>query len=463
VISSVGQLVFYFGTIGVASILAWFVAAGLIVLYIIGLRRSSVCWTALAVAIGGLVLANTNSNQISAIQIDFSDEIQAAKQRMEPEEGSEDADADEASTENLNGEDVSTEPTATESEGVAGVERSEPPAENAPSDASDAPAGEETGDSPRVPRSSPPATPDLPNESGTDNEAVDEPLSDDEVSDDEPTDAGNPSRYAYRQQGKVERAAGMAVEVKDKIAVEAGVQDQPVIANVRVMKTEQVAEANRLDRLNLFFARLTLTLAVLVVAVDYLRRFNMTFRSLFPLPVGGSLVDSFFPKTHAVCVDAGGRRRWKRFLKRVVRKGETFIYFGDQDPFTASRLGRLPLLPRFLWPLNKITRLANDREFDDEFLFESAWFGRYCFVILDDGQQAAGMLAALAEFLRLRHASRATARHTVNVVWNLAAAPPEPTLQRLATLCPETNFKLLVATNRQLTETQRSYFDEIVA
>jgi hypothetical protein len=235
-----------------------------------------------------------------------------------------------------------------------------------------------------------------------------------------------------------------------------------VIANVRMMKTAEVARANRLDRFNLFFARLTLTLAALVVAADYFRRFNMTFRSLFPLPLGGSLIDSFFPKTHTVCVGASGRRRWKRFLKRVVRKGETFIYFGDHDPLTASRLGRIPLLPRFVWPLDKITRLAGDREFDDEFLFESAWFGRYCFVILDDGQQAAGILIALAEFLRLRHAARASARHCVNVIWNLPVPPAESTLQQFAALCPETNFKLLVATDRQLTETQKSCFDEIV-
>jgi hypothetical protein len=250
--------------------------------------------------------------------------------------------------------------------------------------------------------------------------------------------------------------------IADKVPIGSGAEDQPMIANVRMMKMHEVAHANRLDRLNLLFARLTLTLAVLLVTVDYLRRFNMTFRALFPLPVGGPLIDSFFPKTRTVCVGPRGKPAWKRFLKRVVRKGETFLYVGDDDPCPASRLGRIPLLPKIVWPIDKITRSAGDREFDDDVLFESAWFGRYCFVILDRGPRAADLLEALADFLQLRHATRASARHTVNVIWDLRALPAESTLRRLATLCPETNFKLLISTDRPLTETQKSCFDEIL-
>jgi hypothetical protein len=436
VTSALEQIVSCFGTVGLLSIIAWLVAAGLMFLFVCGLRRTTVCWTALAAAIAGLVLANINSNQISAIQIDFSEEIREAKQRLEEDDGGteeaaiesdasqEDEAAGQAETVQEGDErETGLQPVpdgaaASPAESQSVGERSEPPGETS------------TGGSPLVPRGSTPATPDAL------------------------------SRYAYRQQGKVERTGGM--EVEDKIPIRSGGEDQPVIANVRVMKMHEVAHANRLDRLNLFFARLTLTLALLLVVVDYFRRFNMTFRSLFPLPVGGPLLDSLFAKTHTVCVGARGKGEWERFLKRVVCKGETFIYFGDHDPCVMHQLGRLPLLPEAVWPLAKITRLAGEREFDDEFLFESAWFGRYCFVILDDGQRAAEMLTALADFLQLRHATRASARHAVNVVWNLPVAPSEPTLKRLAALCRETNFKLLVATDRQLTETQKSCFEEIV-
>jgi hypothetical protein len=410
------------------------------VLFVCGLRRSLICWSALAAAITGLVLANINSNQISAIEIDFSEEIRRAKDQAEAGAG----------------------PTPTESHiSEEGIQAKQ--AEAAQHDAND------TAVSQPVPDESP-AVLDLSDESTinvspADDSAPDGAKLEDEKSEDErpegkAADEGKPSRYAYRQQGRVRRTEGMTVE--EKISIGNDTEDQPLAANVRVMKMHEVAHANRLDRLNLFFARLTLSLAVLVVAVDYLRRFNMTFRSLCPLPVGGPLIDSFFPKTRTVCLRAPGKRTWRKLLRRIVHKGETFIYFGEDDPYAASQLGRIPLIPKGVWPLEKITRSADSREFDDEFLFESVWFGRYCFVILDKGGLAADLLGALSDFLHLRHASRASARHTVNVIWNLPAALSEDTLARLAALGPETNFKLLVVTNQPLTEIQKSCFDEII-
>jgi len=416
VTSAVEQIAYYFGTIGIGSIVAWLVAVVLIVLFVCGVRRSLICWSALAAAIAGLVLANINSNQISAIEIDFSAEIQAAEERA----------AADPAEETPRESDVSQQgEEAKRKEAVQGEEPAEDAGHTRETDEADKTRIPSDNHSPR---------------------------------DDQTASTHETSGYAYRRHGKVDRTEGMTLE--DRIPIGSGTEDQPVIANIRVMKTHEVAHANRLDRLNLFFARLTLTLAVLLVAVDYVRRFNMTFKALFPLPVGGPLIDSFFPKTHTVCVGARRKRRWKRFLRRVVRKGETFIYIGDQDPCPARRLGRIPLLPKAVWPLDKITRPAGDREFDDDFLFESAWFGRYCFVILDHGHRAADLLAALADFLRLRHATRAAARHTVNVIWDLPAIPAEHTLERLAALCPETNFKLLVAAHRPLTETQETCFDE---
>lgn len=388
----------YFGTIGIASVACWLAAGLLMLLYVAGLRRSLVAWPALAAAVAGLVLGNINSNNISDIKIDQSADLQAARERAEKEKQEEES---------------------------AGTEE-DPGAED------DVGTNEEEGS--------------------------DEPAPDTDVPEEE--EAAPPREHAYRQGGKVARTAGK--EADEKFDLGAGMQDQPLIANVRMMKDYEVAHANRLDRVNLFFVRLTFALAVLAVTVDYLRRFNLTFGALFPLPLGGPTIDAFFPKTHMVCV---GRRRkgaWKRFLKRVVRKGETFIYLGDDDPHRARRLGRLPLLPKSVWPLDKITRSDGDREFDDETLFESAWFGRGCFVIVDDGPRASDLLTGLADFLQLRHATRASARHTVNVIWNLPALPPENTLARLAALCPETNFKLLMSTNQKLTETQKKCFDEFV-
>ena len=160
--------------------------------------------------------------------------------------------------------------------------------------------------------------------------------------------------------------------------------------------------------------------------------------------MGGRLVDSLFPKSHTVCA-RGDARRWKQFLQRAVRKGETFIYFCRKDPSLPSALSRLPSFVPVSWRLEKVTCTAG--EFDDEFIFESAWFGRYCFVHIGDGPLALGRLDGLADFLELRHQTRASAAHTVNVLWDLDSQIPEDTLDRLLPLCRETNFRLIRVTS----------------
>ena len=415
------KLAYYFQTIGIASVALWMAALLLMAMFICGLRRTLVCWAALLLAIVAIVLANVNSNNVSAIKMDFSEDIQAARQRaaketdaVEKTEETEETEADEEAEEPEDG----------------GAEEAESPT---PKQEADAANTEDGGD-------------------GNDDQG-DEP-SGDEPSDDEPA-------YSYRQRGKAERTGGMKVEEAEKVLIATGTDDQPVARNVRVMKPHEVVHANRLDRANLFFARSTLYLGVLLVVFDYFRRFNRTFESLFPLPIGGWLVDSLFPKTHAVCV--GGTRKgfWKRHLERVVRKGETFVYFGPSDPWAKARLGRLPLFPKAIWSLERITQRADNMLFGDEYLYESAWFGRYCFVIVDDGRRASKTLAALVDFLQLRHATRASARHTVNVVWDLGIADVSQTLRQIAPLCREANVKLLVAADPRNTEALASCFDEV--
>jgi len=417
------KLAYYFQTIGIASVALWMAALLLMAMFICGLRRTLVCWTALLLAIVAMALANINSNNVSAIKMDFSEDLQAARQRAAKEtdavEETEETEADEEAEEPEDG----------------GAEEADSPTPKQEADAANAEdANAEDG------------------EDGNDDQG-DEP-SGDETSDDEPA-------YSYRQRGKAERTDGMKVEEEEKVLIATGTDDQPVLQNVRVMKPHEVVHANRLDRANLFFARSTLYLGVLLVVFDYFRRFNRTFESLFPLPIGGWLVDSLFPKTHAVCVSGTRKGFWKRHLERVVRKGETFVYFGPSDPWTTARLGRLPLFPKAIWSLEKITQRADNTLFSDEYLYESAWFGRYCFVIVDDGRRAAKVLAALVDFLQLRHATRASARHTVNVVWDLGVADVSETLRQIAPLCREANVKLLVAADPRNTEELASCFDEM--
>jgi len=124
-------------------------------------------------------------------------------------------------------------------------------------------------------------------------------------------------------------------------------------------------------------------------------------------------------------------------------------------------LGRLPLLPKAFWPLQKFSCSVDKKDFDDEFLFESAWFGRYCFVLLGDGPQVPNRLEALAAFLELRRSTRASARRTVNVLWDLETPIPRDTVERLAPLCRETNFKLLVTTTEPPGDQLACCFEEV--
>jgi len=280
-----------------------------------------------------------------------------------------------------------------------------------------------------------PANPDEPDEPDLLEEAKRAEAAEKESPDDE-------SPGDYRLRGKVDRAEGMEVPEEDRIGLDT--EDRPVEQNVRTMKMHEVAAVQRLDRLNLFCARWTLCLAVLLVAVDYFRRFNKPLDGYMPLPLGGRLVDSLFPKSHTIYA-RGDARQWKRFLRRAVRKGETFIYFCREDPPLPAALRRLPWFVPVPWRLEKVTRTSGNGDFDDEFLFESAWFGRYCFVLTGGGPAALSQLAGLAEFLQRRQQTRASAAHTVNVLWDLDSPIPQDTLDRLLPLCRETNFVLILA------------------
>jgi len=419
--AALARLADYFGHIGIASIVAWMVAAALSALFILGWRRSKVCWAALVVAVAGLVLSRVNSAEVSAIKIDWSEQLQAARQR--------------AASQTTEDE----QPRQSDLSDKAQQAKQHEVAEKDPAAAGDADTSSGTTGSGTAADAQPPQEPDSTGEAAVEEEP----------------------RYAYRHRGKVERTEGMKIE--EKILIGLGSEDRPVEQNVRMMKMDEVMEANRLDRLNLLFARWTLYLAVLLVVLDYFRRFNKTFESYLPLPVGGRLVDSLFSKSHTVCAHRSGSRKWKRFLRRTIRKGETFIYFGSKDPFAGKRLRRLPWFVPVPWSLEKVVCADGRETFDDEFLFESAWFGRYCFVLLGDGPRAVRRIDNLAAFLQLRRETRASAAHTVNVLWDLDTSIPPATLDRLLSLCRETNFKLILATPTRPGEELAARFEDVYA
>jgi hypothetical protein len=392
----------YFGFIGILSIVCWLTAWGLCVLNPRGLKRTRPWWMAFGLAIVGLILASITFEEVASIVVDRSEELEEGMKRQEELRTQEDA-AKETDADDTDASDASHKPAAVRF------------AEDSPSDAMDL-AGVDT-------KTNQPSN-------KFEAAALGHGMADD-------------AQYAYRRRGKQERVvAGEAVtnNLAGSVAPEE-VAQKPA----RKMKEPDAIAAKKLGRTNFLLARLTFWVLLTLVIVDYLGRFNLTFHYLYPLPLAGAWIDAIWPKQHAV--HAPGRRGddLRGHLEDVIRKGETFIYCGPRDLWTATALPRLRWRQWTLWPMRTLSCQRGDG-YDSEFLCESAWFGRYAIVMAGDPDRARRLMADLAGFLSMRYVTRARARRMVHLVWDLDAVPAEPVLEKLAGLAPEVNFKLFVTT-----------------
>ena len=84
---------------------------------------------------------------------------------------------------------------------------------------------------------------------------------------------------------------------------------------------------------------------------------------------------------------------------------------------------------------------------DDDFVFETLWFGRNSFV-LSSGDRALAMLGRFNELLTERRKSRAHTLGAVHVVWDTALQIPEAALQQFAALGRATGCTLLLCPKR---------------
>jgi len=404
VLSGLGLLMGYI-LAGPAALGAWAVLAAAVAALWRRLPRRWVCAAAAAIALAGVVLGEVNSRSVARIRIDRTRQLAEARRRQEAMRAAQIAEIQ---------------------SGTADIRF----AEDAPADRLDLAGKTATQAALLTERSTTaPAAGALPD---------------------------------YRNRGKQTRdAAGQA----DGSAFAALSQDvAPAAQPGRAMEYWDWLRTHRLDQVNLFAVRFGLLVALLMLATDYLSRFNLTFAPLVPLPIAGRWVDALYPKTRAVYVeapDAAGDLR--AFAEAAIRKGETFICFTEADPWrdapprtARNRFGRrlarlwgaradgtscLCRLPWGFWPVGRIVLGQAGGFPGGEFVFESAWFGRYCFVV-EGAEPARRLLADLLGHLDMRRRAGASARRTVNLVWALDG-PPQP-LDALIDLCGATNFKLLV-------------------
>ena len=317
-----------FGLAGLASCAAWAAAAVALLVGLVSRRRFQVWLVATGLALAGLVLAAITSERIRGIEVDRSAEVLAAEEA-----------AKKSSQEKLRGRAAGirfAEDTAADQADVAGVSVAE--------------------------------------EQGAYERAVEERL------------AKVPS---YRSRGKQKRSPrGQADAAPGQPAADAGGGESKADADAaekpagRMLPESQLLVADRYDRINRGVAWSLLSVAVGLVGIEYLRRFNSTFDAVWPLPLAGTWVDGAFRKDYVVDTASATEKctaRLPDFLARSVRKGESFILFAGSDPLPErDRLPRWSVGPLH-GTLPKRTFAVADVQADPalaEIVFESAWFGQ---------------------------------------------------------------------------------------
>ncbi len=231
--------------------------------------------------------------------------------------------------------------------------------------------------------------------------------------------------------GKVEKEG---IEVK-------GIQE-PVELEPILMSDEDKLTADRMDRFNLNMARLLLAASLLFVVVDYFRRLNVENEVYFPLPIPSAWANALTRRPALARRSDKPRRTMQEELEFISRRGEVFLYFTDDETAASAATTAMPRLPGGKWPIHVINPMGNSK-LDDEFIFETLWFGRNSFVI-DDPERALPLLEKFMELMIRRRESRAHTRQTVHLLWDLPIEIPQPIQQRLEILGRATGYTLLI-------------------
>jgi hypothetical protein len=265
----------------------------------------------------------------------------------------------------------------------------------------------------------------------------------------------------YRKLGKQVRQKGKkpSSTMRDS---EPAVEEPEV--PVRTLREAELVAANRLDRINLLIVRLLLLLAVGRVVVDYLARLNSTAGGYWPLPIAGGWLDSFSGKTHAVLVKTPTKDRMapRAYAERVVKNGESFIYFGESDPWQGRDW--LPRLSVWRWPVWRLPKVDYGDpavSVNGEFALDAAWFNRASVVVRsEDGFP---LFEYIVSLISQRHEAGAVARKTVHIIWDLPQAPAAETLLPLIQIAYDTNIKLAVWADASVGDEYASLFEESFA
>ncbi|MCH7224674.1 hypothetical protein [Haloferula sp. A504] len=223
----------------------------------------------------------------------------------------------------------------------------------------------------------------------------------------------------------------------DVEALEAEKGPEPIL-----MGEEEVVAARRIDRWN---GRVSLALPILgllLLGYDYLRRANRYAEASFPLPLPSALPGSITPMPAVVERSDPPRRPVVAELAWLARRGDSFLYLADEPLKAAKALEQLQPLAakhrRFdLLPLG-------DDTIDDDFVFESLWFGRCSFVV-ESPDRIEALIRRFTELMQQRRKTRARVRQVAHLVWDLPGKTPGEELTQLAA---RTGFSIFLVANQ---------------
>jgi hypothetical protein len=205
-----------------------------------------------------------------------------------------------------------------------------------------------------------------------------------------------------------------------------------------LMSEPHMMMANRLDGMNIKAAEFAVLLGFIMLLVDYLSRANSYARALYPVPLPAGVLNSLSPLPEVVQRPIPARRSLTEELAWLAKRGDIFICFAkDASDIPSS-------LPRFGKNMAEIDVIHVDEDrITDEFVFESAWFGRSCFVV-DSIDRINQLFAHIYMQLDQRCVARARSKYNVHIVWGIDQALHEDDIAAFGMLARKTGFSLFI-------------------
>ncbi|MCJ8331550.1 MAG: hypothetical protein HRT89_16240 [Lentisphaeria bacterium] len=145
---------------------------------------------------------------------------------------------------------------------------------------------------------------------------------------------------AYKLAGKKKRVEGKVVKekaIQDAVKVEE--KDQGLAG--RPMLRKDKYRADDYDRVNYSIAKWISALALLAFLISYVLCFNVGLKTLFPLPFAGPWMDFVREKTFTYLLVNQQLDKSSKMITTCVRRGENFIYYGEDYPLEGELISRV--------------------------------------------------------------------------------------------------------------------------